>query len=315
MKFLIFTQFGSLMLLGAFILMFLYTGSFDINVISNLASTIPSPIADVIFLFVLITAIVKMPIFPLHSWLPDAHVSAPTSGSVLLAGVLLKLGGYALLLFGVLLFPSITSLFQKPLIILGVFTAIYATFVASTQNDFKRLIAYSSIFYMALVFVGLASMSYFGESGAVLLMVSHGFIVGMLFVLAGILKKKTGTRDLNKLGGLMARMPVYTLFLTIAIIATLGVPGLSNFPAELLVFLGAYGAYTLSLVSLVGVLIATNYYLGALKRILFSSLGKTLSKVTDISMSDAIQLSLFTIPIIVLGIAPNLLMGAFNLLI
>ncbi len=313
MKFLIFTQFGSLTLLGAFILMYIYTGSFNLGVISGAVHSIPPYISEVIFAFVLITALIKMPIFPLHSWLPDAHVAAPTAGSVLLAGVLLKMGGYVLLLFGALLLPSIVRSLQTPLIILGVITVIYSTLAASSQTDFKRMIAYSSIFYMGLVFIGISSLYSIGETGAVFLMVSHGFIVGMLFVLAGILKEKTGTRDLNKLGGLMAKMPFYSVFLVFAILATLGVPGMSNFIGEFLVFLGAYAVYPISLISLVGVLIATNYYLSAVKRILFTSLKKTLAKVKDISYGDAIQLSLFSVFIIAIGLVPSVIINSFSL--
>lgn len=315
MKFLIFTQLGSLTLLGAFILLFVYTGSFNLDTIRASIALVPNYVAETIFAFILITAIIKMPLFPLHSWLPDAHVGAPTAGSVLLAGVLLKLGGYALFLFGILLFPQIASSMELPLMALGIFTVIYATFVASAQKDFKRLVAYSSIFYMALVFIGLSSLNYIGETGAVLLMVSHGFIVGMLFVLAGMLKEKTGTRDLDKLGGLMSKMPAYAFFLIVAVIATLGVPGMSNFPSELLVFLGAYIAYPLALVSLFGILIATNYYLMALRRILFGALNKTLRSIKDIDKFDAIQLSLFVVPIITMGIVPSLLTNSFSTLI
>ena len=313
MKFLIFTQFGSLTLLGAFILLFVYTGSFDINVITASISMIPPYIGYVIFFFVLITALIKMPIFPFHSWLPDAHVDAPTAGSVLLAGVLLKLGGYALLLFGVMLFPAVASSLQVPLIALAIFTMIYATLVASAQKDFKRLVAYSSIFYMSLAFLGIMSLNYIGQSGAIVLMVSHGFIVGMLFVLAGLLKEKTGTRDLDKVGGLMLKMPMYAFFIVFGVLATLGVPGLSNFPGELLVFIGAYGAYPLALLSLFAILIATNYYLSAVKRILFVALPNRLAKIKDISPWDAVQLSMFSIFVVIIGILPSVIVNSFNL--
>ncbi|MCL5009430.1 MAG: NADH-quinone oxidoreductase subunit M [Candidatus Parvarchaeota archaeon] len=315
MKFLIFTQFGSLTLLGAFILLFIYTGSFSLGTISSMISLVPSYISYVIFAFVLITAVIKMPMFPMHSWLPDAHVSAPTAGSVLLAGVLLKLGGYVLILFGSILLSSVMRSIQIPLMLLGVFTVIYSTLAASSQTDFKKMIAYSSIFYMGLVFIGIASLNQIGESGSIFLMVSHGFIVGMLFVLAGILKEKTGTRDLNRLGGLMSKMPLYSVFLVLAVIATLGVPGLSNFVGELLVFIGAYAAYPITLVALAGVLIATNYYLSALKRILYTSLKKTMSGVKDISYADAVQLSIFSIFIIIIGVVPIVITNSFSLTI
>ncbi len=307
MKFLIFTQFGSLTMLGAFILMFVYTGSFNLFTIQSLISQVPQTISYVIFIFILIAAIIKMPIFPLHSWLPDAHVTAPTTGSVLLAGVLLKLGGYIFLLFGVTLLPNIAHNLMVPLILLGVFTVIYSTLVASAQKDLKRLVAYSSIFYMGLVFIGSATVSNAGINGAVLLMVSHGFIVGMLFVLAGLLKEKTGTRDITKVGGLAEKMPTYAMFFVFAVLATLGVPGLSNFPGELLVFLGAYSVYAIALVSLVGVLIATNYYLYAVKAVLFGALKKTAQKFSDISTMDAVQLGAFSVFIISIGILPSLI--------
>ena len=315
MKFLVFTQLGSLLLLGAFILMFIYTGSFNLTTIRSMISSIPAGVSYIIFAFVLVAAMLKMPIFPLHSWLPDAHSGAPTAGSVLLAGILLKMGGYALLLFGITLLPGIASKIQTPMIWLGIITVIYIAFVASAQRDFKRMIAYSSVLYMGLAFMGAFSLTKAGIGGSVLLMVSHGFIVGMLFVLAGILKEKTGTRDLNKLGGLMGRMPAYAFFLVFAVIATLGVPGLSNFIGEFLVFIGSYSVYPLSLISLVSILIATNYYLMAVKKILFSSLAKSLTKVKDISYLESVQLSLFTVFIVVIGLMPGVILNAINITI
>ncbi|MCL4399517.1 NADH-quinone oxidoreductase subunit M [Candidatus Parvarchaeota archaeon] len=311
-KFLVFTQFGSFTLLAGFILMFLYTGSFNLFVIRTMIGSVPAWVSYTIFGLVLMTALIKMPIFPLHSWLPDAHTSAPTTGSVILAGLLLKMGGYVLLLFGLELLPNVASIIQVPALILGVFTLLYVSLVASAQKDFKRLVAYSSIFYMALVFIGIFSINGYGESGAVFLMVSHGFIVSMLFVLAGILKEKTGTRDIDKLGGLAKNMPFYAFFLMFAMLATIGVPGMSNFIGEALVFIGGYMTYAFVLFSLAGVLIATNYYISAIKRILFTSLKKELQKVRDISVYDILQLSFFSMFILVLGIVPGILLNSFS---
>ncbi len=313
MKFLIFTQFGSLTLLAAFILLFIYTGSFNLITIQSASSSLPAFIAQVCFFLVLVTALIKMPIFPFHSWLPDAHVTAPTAGSILLAGVLLKMGGYALIQFGVLLFPSVVRSFQVPLLILGIFTTIYITLVASAQKDLKKIIAYSSIFYMSLAFIGAVSLSNLGLDGAIFLMVSHGFIAGMLFALAGILKEKTGTRLINELGGLAKNLPMFAFFIMFSVIATLGVPGLSNFIGELVVFFGSYQVYPFVLLALIGALVSTFYYTNAAKLMLFSAQNKKFSGVTDISTLEMLQLGLFSVFILVLGILPGILFGGITL--
>ncbi len=311
MKFLIFTQFGSFLLLGAFIIMFIYTGSFTLTTIQSGVESIPFAVAQVAFVFVLVAAIIKMPLFPLHVWLPDAHVGAPTVGSILLAGVLLKMGGYALLLFGTLLFQNVVRAFQPWLMWLGIFTAIYIVLVASAQTDFKRIVAYSSVLYMSLAFIGAVSLTTIGTYGAVFIMVSHGFIAGMLFTIAGIMKEKTKTREINTLGGLNVKMPFFGMFLMLAIVATLGVPGLSNFIGEMLSVLGGYAVYPLVLIVLLSILIATGYYLNAAKRILFGNLNKLFVSLTDISYIERFQLSIFSFFIITLGILPAII---FNMM-
>ncbi len=316
-KFLIFTQFGSLTLLGAFILVFLYTGSFSLSSLFITAASIPSSISYIIFVFVLITAMIKMPVFPLHEWLPDAYVSAPNPGTIFLSAVMSKLGGYILLLFGFELFPSVLARFSVPLVVLGVLTVIYMAFAASAQRDLKRMLSYSSVMYMGLIFIGIVSVSSSSLSagaGSVMLMVSHAFVIGALFTMSYALLLKSGTNDMSKLGGLMKSMPLLSFFFVFAVFATLGVPGLSNFVGELLIFIGAYSSFPFVLVSLAGLLIATNYYLSAVKRIFFGAMSKTLRKVTDISPLDVLQLSLFSFFILLIGLFPSIIMNSFAII-
>ena len=314
MKFLIFTQFGSLTLLGAFILVFIYTGSFSLTTLFATASSIPSIVSYTIFIFILVTALIKMPVFPLHEWLPDAYLSAPMSGTVFLSAVMSKLGGYILILFGLELFPSILHRFSIPLLILGIIAVIYMAFAASGQKNLKSMLSYSSAFYMGLVFIGIVSTSVSAVTGSVILMVSHSFIIASLFAMSSMLFSRIGTHDIYKSGGVMKRMPVLTFFFVFMVFATLGVPGLSNFVGELLIFIGSYSVFPFVLVSLVGLLVATNYYLNSVRKIFYGTLHSSLKKISDISLVEIFGLSLFSFFVILIGLYPSLIIGSFGVI-
>ncbi len=312
MKFLVFTQFGSLTLLAVFILLFLYTGSFNFFVIASRMSFLPSYIEYLSFFLLLITVMIKMPIFPLHGWLLDSYYYSPSSGTMLLSSMLSKLGGFAFILFGFGLFRNLLLDFRLPLIGLGVFTAIYIAFTASGQKDLKKLLSYSSMFYMSLVFIGISSGINLAVAGSVLLMVSHGFIITMLFGISYILMEKTGTNETERMGGLMSKMPLLSFFLVFSIFASLGVPGLSNFPGEFLIFLGSYGVVGISLFAIFGIMLSTNYYLRVIKQSLFGQLKKTFAGLTDLSRNELFFMLFLSFFILLMGLFPSLLLNTLG---
>ncbi|EEZ93191.1 MAG: proton-translocating NADH-quinone oxidoreductase, chain M [Candidatus Parvarchaeum acidiphilum ARMAN-4] len=312
MKFLVFTQFGSLTLLAVFILLFLYTGSFNFSVIASKMSLLPSYIEYIAFFLLLITVMIKMPIFPLHGWLLDSYYYSPSSGTMFLSSMLSKLGGFAFILFGFGLFRNVLIAFRLPLISLGVFTAVYIAFTASGQKDLKKLLSYSSMFYMALIFIGVSSGVNTAIAGSILLMVSHAFIITLLFGVSYILLKRTGTNEMESMGGIMSKMPILSFFLVFGIFASLGIPGLSNFPGELLIFIGSYSVAGISLIAIFGIMLSTNYYLRVIKQSLFGQLKKTFASLKDISRAEVITMGFLSFFILLIGLFPSLLLNTLG---
>ncbi|MCL4391555.1 NADH-quinone oxidoreductase subunit M [Candidatus Parvarchaeota archaeon] len=312
MKFLVFTQFGSLTLLAVFILLFVYTGSFNLPVIASKMALLPSYVEYLSFFLLLITVMIKMPIFPLHEWLLDSYYYSPSSGTMFLSAMLSKLGGFAFILFGFGLFRNVLLNLRLPLVLLGVFTAIYIAFAASGQKDFKKLLSYSSMFYMSLVFIGISSGVGTAIIGSVILMVSHGFIITLLFGISYVLFQKTGTNETAKLGGIMSKMPLFAFFLVFGVFASLGIPGLSNFPGELLIFIGSYAVAGISLLAIFGILLSTNYYLRIIKQVLFGQLPKKLTTLKELSTVELAVFSFLSFFILLIGLFPSLLIGVIG---
>jgi len=279
-KFFLYTLAGSVLLLAAVILVRLHTGTWSIPDISAMAKNgeaiVGAGLATWCFLGMFIGFAVKIPSFPFHTWLPDAHVEAPTPISMILAGVLLKMGGYGLMRIAYPFFPEAAMTFQVLIAVLAVIAIVYGAFVALGQTDFKKMIAYSSVSHMGFVTLGLAAGTPEALKGAMYMMLAHGTISAMLFMIVGVIYDRAHHRDMDRFGGLSWVMPKYGVLASIAFFASLGLPGMSGFIAELTTFMGAFNAggavRSIALVGLIGVVVTGAYYLIGLQKIY---LGKT----------------------------------------
>lgn len=258
---------------------------------------------------------IKIPMFPFHTWLPDAHVEAPTPISVILAGVLLKMGTYGILRISYPMFPEITHQLMWYIGLFGMVNIIYGALCAMAQKDFKKLIAYSSISHMGYVLLGMASLSTAGINGAILQMFNHGTITAMLFLIVGVIYDRAHTRGINDFGGLATQMPVYTGFVTVAFFAAIGLPGLSGWVSEALVFVGAFGVElirVLAMISTLGILLGAGYMLWTLQRIYLGKLNDKWKELTDLDGREYAMLVPLTLIIIFLGIYPTPMLDIMN---
>ncbi|MCL4548758.1 MAG: NADH-quinone oxidoreductase subunit M [Bacteroidetes bacterium] len=258
---------------------------------------------------------IKIPMFPFHTWLPDAHVEAPTPISVILAGVLLKMGTYGILRVSYPIFPDITRQLMWYIALFGMINIIYGALVALAQKDFKKLIAYSSVSHMGYVLLGMASLTTVGINGAIFQMFNHGTITAMLFLIVGVIYDRTHTRGLNDFGGLATQMPVYTGFVTVAFFAAIGLPSMSGFVSEALVFLGAFGVElirVLTMISTLGILLGAGYMLWTLQRIFFGPLNEKWASLKDLDGREYAMFIPLTIIIIFLGVYPSGMLNIMN---
>ncbi len=309
-KFFLYTLAGSLfMLLGILAVYFAApTHTFDMTVLANVKFGLL--FQKIVFLAFFLGFAIKVPIFPFHTWLPDAHVEAPTPISVILAGVLLKMGTYGFLRFSYPLFPEAAHWFQPAMGILAVIGIIYGGFIALAQTDFKKMVAYSSVSHMGFVLLGLAALNADGFRGALLQMFNHGTITGGLFLLVGVLYDRAHTRELNAFGGLGATMPVYAGILTFFSLASLGLPGLSGFVSEFLTLLGSY-QYSKLITGLaaIGILLAAAYLLYMIHRVLLGNLNPKWAKLPDITALELSTLVPLMIFILGIGLYPKIILN------
>jgi NADH-quinone oxidoreductase subunit M len=216
---------------------------------------------------------VKVPLFPFHTWLPDAHVEAPTAGSVLLAGVLLKMGTYGLVRFNLPLFPEVSHLFAPLISLLAIVGIIYGALVAMVQPDMKKLVAYSSVSHLGFIVLGIFSFTTQGMQGAIYQMLNHGVSTGALFLLVGVIYDRRHTRLIEDFGGLANRMPLYAAFFLIVTLSSIGLPGLNGFVGEFLILLGTFGASrTRAAIAAVGVILSAVYMLWMYQRVIFGEI-------------------------------------------
>ena len=304
-KFFVYTLAGSLAMLLAILALALRTGTFDMLALAQMGHTFDRPFQQLLFVAFFLGFAIKVPVWPFHTWLPDAHVDAPTPGSVLLAGVLLKMGGYGFFRIAYPILPEGAQWFGWWMALLGMINIVYGAFVAMAQTDFKRLVAYSSVSHMGFVLLGLASFTPQGFNGAMYQMFSHGLITGALFLLVGVLYERTHTRDLSAFGGLGSRVPVYAGFLTFFSLASLGLPGLSGFIAEFLSLLGAFGVWRWqTMVSVLGVVVAAAYMLKVIRQVLLGPLNERWRALSDMTWWERWSLIPLLLSVLGLGVWP-----------
>jgi NADH-quinone oxidoreductase subunit M len=309
-KFFLYTLLGSVLMLVAMLYMVNVAGSTDIGVLS--AYDFDPGAQFWLFLAFFASFAVKMPMWPVHTWLPDAHVEAPTAGSVILAGILLKMGGYGFLRFSLPMFPEASQYFAPMVWTLSVIAIVYTSLVALVQEDMKKLIAYSSVAHMGFVTMGLFAMNAQGVQGAVFQMISHGLVSGALFLCVGVVYDRLHTRDIAAYGGLVKVMPVYAVVFMVFTMANVGLPGTSGFVGEFLTLLGAFRANPwVALVATTGVILSAAYALYLYRRVAFGVLDKpALAGMKDL---DAREMALL-LPLVVLtvwyGIKPGAILDA-----
>lgn len=330
MKFLLFTLTGSAFMLVGILAVYFSEGTFDLARLAGLRPGEPAldpralvlP-AQLVFLLFFIAFAIKLPVWPVHTWLPDAHTDAPTAVSVMLAGVLLKMGGYGLLRINLGMFPEQAQALAGLMAALGVVSILYGAMVTLRQTDLKRLIAYSSVSHMGYVMLGAATVGATGAllgsagpvglTGASMQMFTHGTITGLLFLAVGVLHERTHTRHIPDLGGLASRMPLFAVLFVLAGLGSLGLPGLSGFVSEVLVFLGAFPVWgAVAGLAVVGVVLTAAYILWTVLRTMFGPARREWSGVTDATPLEAAPMLLLSLAIVAVGVYPAVLTDVFR---
>ena len=320
MKFLIFTILGSAFMLVGILALFFSTGTFDMTELPAAiqAGALVLP-AGLIFLLLFVGFAVKLPVWPLHTWLPDAHTDAPTAASVMLAGVLIKMGGYGMIRVSTAMFPDVISDVAWLLAAAGAMNVLYGAVVTMRQTDLKRLIAFSSVSHMGFVLLGISSVvgvegavSPVGLTGASLQMFTHGTITGLLFLLVGLMYEKAHTRYIPDLGGLATKMPFLATAILVAGLASLGLPGTSGFVSEIAVFLGAFPVWSwLTAVSALGLVLTAGYILWMIQRTVFGPEVARFKDVKDATPLEMVPVGALVIAVIVVGIYPAFISDVF----
>ena len=319
-KYVIYTLLGSAFMLAGILSLYFTTGSLSMVDITNsgLGMVQTAMPAAAIFWLLFIGFAVKLPMFPLHTWLPDAHTDAPTAVSVMLAGVLIKMGGYGMIRLCVSMFPTQAQEYAQILIILALIGIIYGAAVTLMQKDIKRMIAYSSISHMGYVLLGIFALGEVSLTGASLQMFSHGIVTGLLFAMAGLIIHNVEVRDLTKLGGLAKQIPIIMVVFVIAGLASLGLPTTSGFAAEFLVFLGSYTSNAVAhlnvytIIAIIGVVLTAGYILWMLQQSFHGPVKKEFDKVKDADGLEKFYMFVLVAVIMLVGIYPAVLTDVFK---
>ena len=311
-KFFLFTLLGSVLMLVAIISIYWINGTTDIVELYNLG--IDTKYQNLLWLAFFSSFAVKTPMWPVHTWLPDAHVEAPTAGSVLLAAILLKLAGYGFIRFSIGLFPVASEYFVPLIYFLSLVAIIYTSFVALMQSDMKKLIAYSSVAHMGYVTLGIFTLTQQGLEGSIVQMISHGLVSAALFLCVGVVYDRMHSRLISTYGGVASIMPKYALLFMIFTLAAIGLPGTTGFVGEFLILMGAFKkSFLVAIVASLGVILGAAYMLWLYKRVVFGQLlNKDLLKMLDLNKSEIFILSSLAIPILFFGFYPEPLLNTIN---
>ena len=306
-KFFLYTLFGSLLILLAMLAFYFSNEPHTFNMITLMANSnnYSRTFQLWVYIALFIGFAIKVPIFPFHTWLPDAHVEAPTAVSVILAGVLLKMGAYGILRISYPMLPYAAKYFAYMLAALGLINILYGAFTAMAQTDLKKLVAYSSISHMGYVLLGMAVFTQAGINGAVLQMFNHGTITGMLFLLVGVIYDRAHHREIKEFGGLGSKMPIFTGITSFAFFASLGLPGLSGFISEAMVFIGAFEVYKyITIFAISGVILTAGYFLWTLQRMFLGKLKDRYETIPEISGLEIFTLAPLMAIILFVGVYP-----------
>ncbi|MBT6976811.1 MAG: NADH-quinone oxidoreductase subunit M, partial [Rhodospirillaceae bacterium] len=304
-KFFLYTLLGSVLLLLALIYMYFEAGTTDIPTL--MAHGFTAEAQTWLWLAFFASFAVKMPMWPVHTWLPDAHVEAPTAGSVILAGVLLKMGGYGFLRFSLPMLPLASDQFVPLVFTLSVVAVIYTSLVALMQEDMKKLIAYSSVAHMGFVTIGIFTFNTQGIEGGIFQMLSHGIVSAALFLCVGVIYDRIHSREIARYGGLVNRMPVYAFTFMIFMLASVGLPGTAGFVGEILILVGVYQVNTwVAALAALGVILGAAYMLWLYRRTVFGELEKDdLKQILDMNSREIAFFAPLVILAIVMGVYPG----------
>tara|TARA_B100000700_G_C15025860_1_gene848110 strand:- start:1590 stop:2627 length:1038 start_codon:yes stop_codon:yes gene_type:complete len=305
-KFFLYTLLGSVLMLIAIIVIFNITGTMSIEELQG--NYFKKNIQIFLWIAFFASFAVKIPMWPFHTWLPDAHVEAPTAGSVILAGVLLKMGGYGFIRFSLGMLPLATKFFIPFIMTLSIIAIVYTSLVALAQKDIKKLIAYSSVAHMGIVTIGIFIVNQQGLEGAMIQMISHGVVSAALFFCVGVIYDRMKTREINFYGGLVNKMPIYATVFMIFMLASVGLPGTSGFIGEFLVIVGSFQFSTIvAFGAALGIVLSAIYMLYLYKRIIFGVIeNQELNNILDLNLREKIILIPLAIAVMLIGIFPNL---------
>ena len=311
-KFFLFTLLGSVLMLVAIISIYWLTGTTDVTEIFKIK--IPTEFQYVLWLAFFSSFAVKTPMWPVHTWLPDAHVEAPTAGSVILAAILLKMAGYGFLRFSIGMFPVASEYFVPLIFTLSVIAIIYTSLVALMQEDMKKLIAYSSVAHMGFVTLGIFTFTKQGIQGSIFQMLSHGLISAALFLCVGVLYDRTHSRLISSYGGVVNILPKYSLVFAIFMLGAVGLPGTSGFVGEILVLLGAFQKnFLIAIIASIGLVLGAAYMLWLYKRVIFGKLEKKeIAELKDLNFSEGLILFLLAGLTLFFGFYPNLILDTIE---
>jgi NADH-quinone oxidoreductase subunit M len=315
-KFFLYTLLGSVLFLVAILVIYLHTGTTEIpEMTARLAADgLELPVQQLLWLAMFASFAVKVPMWPFHTWLPDAHVEAPTAGSVLLAGVLLKLGGYGFLRFSLPMLPEASAYFAPFVFALSAVAIVYTSLVALMQSDMKKLIAYSSVAHMGIVTIGLFTPNALGIEGAIVTMLSHGFVSAALFMVVGVVYDRVHSREIDSYGGLAEVMPAYAAVFMLFMLASVGLPGTSGFVGEVLVIVGAFQASSwVAFFAATGMILGAAYMLWLYSRVIFGELLKdTLRGIRDLRANEVVAFAPLVVLVVVMGVYPTLFLDPMH---